>query len=70
MDKRANPFDFLGITDSDAMVIRNVGGDVAPNLNALITIDHLFQFNGGFENILVIQHTGMSYHTTPTHELY
>lgn len=56
MDRRADPFVFLGLNPADAIVVRTGGGAVAPNLDYLIGLDYLL---GGFEDVLVIQHTGM-----------
>lgn len=41
----------------DALVVRNGGGAVGPQLHILLAMDH---FLGTLEDVFVIQHTGMS----------
>lgn len=43
--------------DIDALVVRNGGGAVGPQLQALLALDH---FLGSLEDVFVIQHTGAS----------
>ncbi|CAN8102297.1 unnamed protein product [Discula destructiva] len=54
LDPRVQPEKMLGLSQWDALVVRNGGGAVAPNLNSLIALD---SFLGSFEDIFVIQHT-------------
>ncbi len=59
MDARTAPEHFLGIESGEALVIRNMGGRVTPEVEYQIgAISHIITSNGGqLPEILIIHHT-------------
>ncbi|ROW07229.1 hypothetical protein VMCG_03778 [Cytospora schulzeri] len=53
-DTRVDPAAFLGLKYAEALIVRNAGGAVGPNLESLIALDY---YLGTLEDVLVIQHT-------------
>lgn len=54
MDSRIDPLQMLGLSEGDAMVLRNPGGQVTEDvLRALVLATHLL----GVEHVMVVEHT-------------
>jgi carbonic anhydrase len=62
-DPRCDPYEFLNLKGFDAVSIRSIGGRVQHQLEGIIAVDSIMNF----EEIVVIHHTdcGATYFTTP-----
>lgn len=61
-DPRIHPEKFFHLNPTDAIVLRNGGGHPQANWKDIITLDtfsrEVFK-NGGFEQLVIVHHTGM-----------
>ena len=53
LDARCEPYEFMKIAKWDALALRNVGGRVGSEMNGILAVDTLFNF----QEIAIIHHT-------------